>query len=195
MASDCQNSTARPWLIPAFIVLATILAWTFFTARGAGSHADDLEATLMVPELDLAVVAGAPQRFEERFASALEDVGEEAEAPADDLRWATLVIANHGRAEAEDVVATLSLAPELEPTFLADLDGFGDMTVEPGEEGITLELDGVDEGDSAMVFVGFQPDALPAGLADGWAGAYERTVDRIEVAGDVASSVYYGDAL
>lgn len=194
MASQSQNTSPRPWLVPLLVVLTIGLVWTFFSARGAGGRAAANEELLLVPQLDVSYVVGGPQRFQERFAEAREEA-EEADASADELRWATLVVANRGRADAEDVTATLSLASGVEPVLLANLSSFGDLEVAEGEEGPELDMSDIDVGETALVFLGFAPDSLADGVSDAWAGGYERTVDRIVAAGDVDSAVYYGTSL
>lgn len=193
MASNTQKRSAPWWMMILAIVAVIVLIWTFFAAINARDLATANETRIRVERLDANYVAGAPERFTERFDEAMNEV--EQDIQPDDLLWTTLIVANRGLGEAEDVTGTVTLAPGLDPILTADLAGFSDLEVTTEEQTLELDIGDLDVDDTALVFMGFQPNNVADAIEDAWAGFHDQTVDFIQVSSDDSVDVLYGDFL
>lgn len=193
MASNTPKRSTPWWMVVLAIVAAVALIWTFFAAINARDLASNNEARILVENLDASYVAGAPDRFPERFDEAMNEVEEDIQP--DDLLWTTLIVANHGLGEAEDVTGTVALAPGLDPILTADLAGFSDLEVTTEEQTLELDLGDMDVDDTAFVFMGFQPTNVADTIEDNWAAFHDQTVDFVRVSSDDSLDVLYGDYL
>jgi hypothetical protein len=178
------------WALWVFgIALAILFIWLWNTANSAKATAERNAALLARPELEVAYLVGGPTRFEERFDEAVEDAELESFDSADYL-WSTALVSNDGIDEIDASLAA-ELQPELEPTILVSLPGFGDHEVSREGEATVIDLNELDEGESALVFFGFDRENLPEGYATDWAGNFQGTLDRLTAeSGDVDETLY-----
>ena len=188
--SDAQTSpTWVFWLLG--IALIILFIWLWNTANSAKSTAEANAALLAQPQADLDFLVGGPGRFAEAFESAVEEAELEGFA-SDELLWTTTLVSNEGLGELDDVTLTLNLAEGLQPTVIADLPSFGSgVDVEETEAGLEVDLRDIDDGETATVFLGFDPAALPQEVADDWAGSYETSLGSLTIeSGDFSETLY-----
>jgi hypothetical protein len=190
-----QGSQAQgmpSWAMWLFGIAAVILfIWLWNTASSAKSIAEQNAAQLAQPELEAAYLVGGPTRFAEQFTEAVEDAEIEGFDSADFV-WATAVVTNEGTVDANDVTLTAELPGAEAPTVLAALPSFGlDLDVSQEDGSLEVDLRDIDEGETALVFLGFGRDNLPEGQASTWTQSFETTLDRMTVeAGDTTEVVY-----
>ena len=193
MASNTQRRSTPWWVVVLGIAAIILLIWMFFAARNARDLAATNEDRLLVGALAVDYIPGGPLRFPERFSDAMNEL--EQDVSPDDYLWTTLVVANHGLLEAQNVEGTVSLARGVSPVVAADLAGFANLDVSADGQVLELELGDVDLDETSLIFMGFDPASLADTLADNWAAFYGQTVDTIAIASEESRDVYYGDYL
>lgn len=190
--ADTQKSVPM-WVTGAIVVLFVLSLWALFSARSAGESAANIEETVTTPDMNLILVRGGPDRFEDHFTEAVEDAGDDELDPGA-LEWITILVRNDGVGDAEDLELQATVASPETVTALADPSGFTDMESEVQDGVLTIELGDVDDEERAVVFLGFDPENLPEEVSDDWASQYLRAVDvltaHVEGVDEVAAEVY-----
>lgn len=196
--ASATTQTEMPAWAKIALILALILAlWGLFTARSAASTAQENLATRMVPELELNLVPGGPERFASRFESAMEDA-DDAEFDVGAHTWLTVIVENRGDGDADDAALEADvLAPEA-AVAVGEMASFEDLEMERQEDLLELTLGDVDAGETATVFLGFETDALPEALAEAWAADHRLAVTSISATTDSMegpAATLYGSGL
>lgn len=197
MTQPQTETTAPTWIKVAIVILLVLSLWALFAARSAGSTAAANEARARVADVGLTLVAGGPERFAEAFEEAVGD------ADADDLDagayvWTSLLVRNEGAADAQEVTVEADVLSADSAQVLGQMAGFQDLEVEIADGTLELSLGDVDTGETATVFLGFEPGALPEGLEAAWAADHALVVDTVSAFVDGAddpTATLYGAAL
>ena len=192
--NDTQSSPT--WVLWLFgIALIILFIWLWNTANSAKSTAEANAALLAQPAAELTFLVGGPARFAEAFEEAVDDAELDAFS-SEDYLWTTTLVSNEGVGELDNVDLTLNLAEDLQPIVLADLPSFGSgLDIEETEAGMSVDLRDIDDGEMAHVFVGFDPAALPSGVAENWAQTYQTSMGSITIETDDFSETLYGRGL
>lgn len=197
MAENQTQATAPTWIKLAIAVLFVLSVWALFAARSAGATAERSDQLLSVPELELTLLRGGPNRFADAFAEALEEA-DATDLDVDEHVWITVLLRNEGAADADDVSLQARIASPDEVVSLARVPGFQGLDSEFEEGVLSLEVGDIDTEEAATVFLGFDPEALPEELGGDWAGQYARSVDVISAhvdGSDERAAVVYGNGI
>lgn len=197
MTQQSTTATVPTWVKLAVAVLLVLSLWALFSARSATATANDNQQRLQVPEIQLSLVAGAPERFPEAFEEALGDAGAE-ELDVDALNWATVLVRNVGGADADDVILEGRMLGADSVEAIGETSSFQDFEVEVVEGALQMTLNDVDAGDTGRVFLGFPDDVLPEEVVANWATNHTLAIDRViarEEDGDEPMVTLFGAAM
>lgn len=196
--ASATTQTATPTWLKIAVFLALILAlWGLFTARSAASTAQENQAMRTVPEMELTLVPGGPERFADSFESAMEDAGD-AEFEVGARAWLTVIVENRGDGDASDTALEADVLAPQAAVAVGEMASFEDLEMERQEDLLELTLGDVDAGETATVFLGFETDALPDALAEAWAADHRLAVTSITATTDSMeepAATLYGSGL
>ncbi|MEX2534298.1 MAG: hypothetical protein WD273_01755 [Trueperaceae bacterium] len=189
--SEAQGSPT--WVLWLFgIALVVLFIWLWNTANSAKSTAEANAALLAQPQVELDYLVGGPTRFPEEFQEAAEDAEIENFA-SEEFLWTTALISNEGLGEVQDITLTVDLPSGAEPTVLASLPSFGSsVDVEPAEGGLEIDLRDIGDGETAMVFLGYDRGAVPEEVSVNWARSYEALLGSLTVEADDVEETLFG---
>ncbi|MDZ7801697.1 MAG: hypothetical protein U5K81_13035 [Trueperaceae bacterium] len=197
MTQQSTTATVPTWVKLAVAVLLVLSLWALFSARSATSTANDNQQRLQVPEIQLSLVPGAPERFPDAFEEAVGDAGAE-ELDVDALNWVTVLVRNAGGADAEDVILEGRMLGADSVEAIGETSSFQDFEVAVEEGALQMTLNDVDAGETGRVFLGFPNDALPEEVVANWAANYQLAIDRViarEEDGDEPMVTLFGAAM
>lgn len=152
---------------------AVLVAIALVTAVNYGGIQDLRQAVLAnttdldKPELEVSVLPGVPGEFRTAWRAAKNNA---QDSGLTDQLWLTVRLSNEGAARAGDVAAELSLVDRIERLFVYTAEAetfetapYGRPSLAaggPGEASAAIEFNGLEPGQSHLVFVGVRPDSF-----------------------------------
>lgn len=178
------------WPYAKIIIPIVVAIWLFNMASGARETAQTNATAiqrLRVPQFELVLVPGGPDRFAETFDEIVEDMDSAEAFDATQFLWSTFVVRNAGHRDATDLVFDVTAAAPINRLLITP-EGFrNEATIEheAGSNTATIEFRELDIGDEVLLFIGMTPEGFEqpydAQIQRAWAKDFELYFEKVSV--------------
>jgi hypothetical protein len=197
--------TEKLWPYAKIVVPIIVAIWIFNIASDARGTAQKNAAAiqrLRVPQFELVLVPGGPDRFASTFEKVMEEM-ESAEAfDATQFLWGTFVVRNTGNRDATDMVFDVTAAAPIDRLLITPEGYRNEATIEheAGSNTASIKFRELDRGDEVLLFIGMTPEGFEQPYDDqtqrAWAKDFELYFEKVSVgSGNSGATLYSHGAM
>lgn len=179
------------------IVIVVVAVWILSIAQGARSTAQANQELLKEPAFTHSLVAGGPQRFENRYSAVIN--GDTEKIKEDQYLWSTLILQNtaHGAASSADINIDVTRLPEKVLLSSTEYGSEGKVELNEKKASAIISFEEIGAGEYLYVFLPYKPEdgGSPPYSADvlrNWRASFTNLLERITIDTPDAEMTYYG---
>lgn len=175
------------------IVLAiAFVIWVTISINGLQGTAQENSNLILRPEYETSFLPGGPERFSEAYAD-VENVDTEAKVEEGDYLWSTILIANRGKKDGQELNVNIETAAEMDQILVSPTGYSNEVNIETEDNKMSTEitLEELDIDDTARIFIGFSKDKINVNEQN-WTDSYEDYLKRISIESGNVEDIFYG---
>jgi hypothetical protein len=188
------------WPYAKIVIPIVVAIWIFNIASGARQTAQTnagAVSRLQVPQFELVLVPGGPDRFAETFEEILDEMDSAEAFDATQFLWSTYVVRNIGQRNATNVVFDVTAAEPIDHLLIKPPSYRNEATITHEARAATSSVvfNKLNIGDEALLFVGMTPQefAQPYGAQSqrAWAQDFELYFEKFSVTSGKTEATLY----
>ncbi|RCW50592.1 MULTISPECIES: hypothetical protein [Halanaerobium] len=166
--------------------------WVTISINGLQGTAQENSNLILRPEFETSFLPGGPERFSEAYAD-VENVDTEAKVEEGDYLWSTILIANRGKKDGQELNINIETAAEMDQILVSPTGYSNEVNIETEDNKMSTEIsvEELDIDDAARIFIGFNKDKINVNEQN-WADSYEDYLKRISIESGNVEDIFYG---
>ncbi|MGP3778997.1 hypothetical protein ACTWKD_09185 [Halanaerobium saccharolyticum] len=166
--------------------------WVTISINGLQGTAQENSNLILRPEFETSFLPGGPERFSEAY-SDVENVDTETKVEEGDYLWSTILIANRGKKDGQELNINIETAAEMDQILVSPTGYSNEVNIETEDNKMSTEIsvEELDIDDTARIFIGFNKDKINVNEQN-WADSYEDYLKRISIESGNVEDVFYG---
>ena len=166
--------------------------WVIISINGLQGTAQENSNLILRPEYETSFLPGGPERFSEAYAD-VENVDTEAKVEEGDYLWSTILIANRGKKDGQELNINIETAAAMDQILVSPTGYSNEINIKTEDNKMSTEitLEELDIDDTARIFIGFNKDKMNVNEQN-WADSYEDYLKRISIESGNVENIFYG---
>ncbi|MEC9490306.1 MAG: hypothetical protein UMU04_05105 [Halanaerobiales bacterium] len=192
-----KNEKSKKEMIYYYLKIGLAIAfviWVIFSINSLQGTAQENKNLISRPEFEMTFLPGGTERFADAYAD-VENIDTEAKVEESNYLWSTVLIANRGKEDAQEVNVNLETAAVMDRILVSPSGWSNEITIETPDEKMSSEItiNELDIDDTARIFIGFSKDKMDVNALN-WADNYDNYLKKINVEAGNVEDIFYGKA-